>query len=73
MSTGPKASLQKRLLDMAEAARRRALELPVGDRREALLRKAEDAERAAALEALVTSAGARLSNVPESRDTVLPH
>jgi hypothetical protein len=72
MSTGPQASLQKRLLDMAEAARRRALELPVGERRDALLRKAEDVERSAALETLVTTAGARLSDLPESRDPRSP-
>jgi hypothetical protein len=51
MSTAPQASLNNRLLDMAEAARRRSLELPVGNRRDALLRKAEDIERSAALEA----------------------
>ena len=59
--------MQKRLLDMVEAARR-ALELPIGDGRDALLRKAENVERRPRWEALVTTSGARLSNVPESRD-----
>ena len=66
MSTGPQASLQQRLLDMANAARRRALELPDGERRAALLRKAEDAERSAALQVLMTTPGLRVSTLPDN-------
>lgn len=59
MSTAPNASLQKRLLDMADAARSRAEELPAGEEREALLRKAEDAEGSAAVGEWLTSPGAK--------------
>lgn len=59
MSAVPNASLQQRLLDMADAARSRAEELPAGEEREALLRKAEDAERSAAEGEWLTSPSAK--------------
>ena len=52
-------SLQQRLHGMAEAARRRADQLPPGDERDELLRKVEQAERSAAVEAWISSPGLR--------------
>jgi hypothetical protein len=54
----PTGSLQDRLLAMAELARRKAATTPAGPNREMLLRKAEQTERTAAMEAWITSPGA---------------
>ena len=55
----PTPSLQQRLHDMARTARRRADELPPGHERNDLLRKAEQAERSAAIETWIMSPGLR--------------
>jgi hypothetical protein len=56
----PPGSLQERLYTLAEVARKRASEMPAGDARAALLRKAELAERSAAMAAWLSSPGSPL-------------
>ncbi len=51
-------SLRDRLIAMATLARKKADNCPAGSEREALLRKAEQTERSAAIEAWITSPGA---------------
>jgi hypothetical protein len=51
-------SLQERLLATAELAQRKAASQPAGPTRDALLRKAEQAHRTAAIEIWITSPGA---------------
>ena len=51
-------SLRDRLIAMATLARQKADNCPAGSERNALLRKAEQTERSAAIEAWITSPGA---------------
>jgi hypothetical protein len=60
MSTGPDASLRTRLLDMADTARLRAQGSPVGEERDELLRKADDAGRSVVVGQWLTSPGMKL-------------
>jgi hypothetical protein len=51
-------SLHDRLIAIATLARQKADSYPAGNERNALLRKAEQTERSAAIEAWITSPGA---------------
>lgn len=51
----PPGSLHDRLLAMANLARQKAAGCPAGPERETLLRKAEQTERTAAIEAWIAS------------------
>lgn len=54
----PPGSLHDRLIAMARLARQRAANCPAGPERDTLLRKAEQTERTAAIEAWIASPGA---------------
>lgn len=57
ISQRPPGSLHDRLLAMADLARKKAGACPAGPERDTLLRKAEQTERTAAIEAWITSPG----------------
>ena len=57
-SQWPPGSLHDRLIAMATLARQKADNCPAGSERATLLRKAEQTERAAAIEAWIASPGA---------------
>lgn len=54
----PPGSLHDRLIGMAMLARKKAAACPAGPERDMLLRKAEQTERTAAIEAWISSPGA---------------
>jgi len=54
----PPGSLRERLLAMAKLARHKAAACPAGPERDTLLRKAEQTERTAEIEAWIASPGA---------------
>ena len=56
--TRPPGSLHERLIAMAKLARHKAAACPAGPERDTLLKKAEQTERTAAIEAWIASPGA---------------